>query len=315
MKTFSPTLAERRVLITGAGHGLGRALAGAFAEAGARIIVTDHDPSGVEATTRWLCGRGDVAIGLTMDVTCQRSIRRARQEVLSRIGAIDILINNAGTVHGGRFCDVSLDRHLMTLQVNTIGPIQVTHAFLPDLITSKSPHLVNILSAAALTSLPGATTYAASKWAMLGFTDSLRAELQRDGHGHVGVTSVCPSFISTGLFTGSRPPRFTRILTPAAVARHIVHAVHSKRQLLVLPRIIRAIPLARALLPRRLTSHLADWLGISSCMSDWQGHGPPVDRPEVSNPALAAPAGNRAPQPPAHQATAETTNPEATRPV
>ena len=59
MKTFSPTLAERRVLITGAGHGLGRALAGAFAEAGARIIVTDHDPSGVEATTRWLCGRGD----------------------------------------------------------------------------------------------------------------------------------------------------------------------------------------------------------------------------------------------------------------
>ncbi|HAA49439.1 MAG TPA: short-chain dehydrogenase [Planctomycetaceae bacterium] len=272
MRHFMTRLDGRWVLITGAGHGLGRAMAAAFADVGSRIIVTDQDPDGVESTTRWLNRRGNPAVGIEMDVTCSESISRARQEVMSQIGKIDVLVNNAGTVRGGLFTDVPLEEHLTTLDVNTQGPIRVTHAFLPDLLASPVAHLVNIISAAALIGLPGASTYAASKWALLGFSESLREELRQNGHHHAGITAVCPSYISTGLFSGVRPPRLTRMLTPAAVARQVVRAVLTRRSHLMLPRTVGLIPLSRSLLPTRWSQRLGDWTGIHASMTDWRGH-------------------------------------------
>jgi len=279
MRHTRTRLAGRWVLITGAGHGLGRALAGAFADVGSRIIVTDWNPDSVESTTRWLNRRGNPAMGFEMDVTCSESISRARREVMSRIGNVDVLVNNAGTVRGGLFTDVPLDEHLATLDINTHGPIRVTHAFLPNLLTSPVAHLVNIISAAALIGLPAASTYAASKWALLGFTESLREELRQTGHRHAGVTAVCPSYISTGLFAGVRPPRFTRMLTPASVARQVVRAVLAGRPQLMLPRTVALIPLSRALLPDRWSQRLGDWAGIHSSMTDWHGHDEPMPEP------------------------------------
>jgi short-subunit dehydrogenase len=272
MRHTKTRLDGRWVLITGAGHGLGRALAGAFADAGSRIIVTDHDPDRVVSTTRWLSRRGNAAVGIEMDVTSEQSVAEARRDVISRIGSIDVLVNNAGIVRGGPFTDVPLEEHLRTLDVNTHGPIRVTHAFLPDLLASPTAHLVNIISASALIGLPGASTYAASKWALLGFSESLREELRRAGHAHACVTAVCPSYISTGLFAGVRPPRFTRMLTPAAVARQVVKAVLNRRRKLMLPRSVSLISLSRALLPESWSQRLGDWTGIHAGMADWHGH-------------------------------------------
>ena len=272
MRHTKTRLEGRWVLITGAGHGLGRALAGAFADAGSRIIVTDHDPDRVVSTTRWLSRRGNTAVGIEMDVTSEQSVAEARRDVISRIGSIDVLVNNAGIVRGGPFTDVPLEEHLRTLDVNTHGPIRVTHAFLPDLLASPTAHLVNIISASALIGLPGASTYAASKWALLGFSESLREELRRAGHAHACVTAVCPSYISTGLFAGVRPPRFTRMLTPAAVARQVVKAVLNRRRKLMLPRSVSLISLSRALLPESWSQRLGDWTGIHAGMADWHGH-------------------------------------------
>lgn len=277
-------LTDRWVLITGAGHGLGRALAGAFADAGSRIIVTDSDPSGIDITTGWLRRRGNTVIGLEMDVTCPESIERARRAVTARAGGVDVLVNNAGIVRGGLFTDVPLDEHLATFEVNTHGPIRVTHAFLPDVLDSPVAHLVNIISASALIGLPGASTYAASKWALLGFTESLREELRHGGHRHAGVTAVCPSYISTGLFSGVRPPRFTRLLTPAEVARQVVRAVLAGRPSLMLPRIVGLIPLSRAVLPNRWSQKLGDWTGIHTGMADWLSVDD-ADSPPARNPA------------------------------
>jgi len=262
----------RWVLITGAGHGLGRAMAGAFADAGSRIIVTDQDPDRVDSTTRWLSRRGNPAVGIEMDVTSERSVAEARSDVISRIGSVDVLVNNAGIVRGGPFTDVPLEEHLNTLDVNTHGPIRVTHAFLPDLLASPVAHLVNIISASALIGLPGATTYAASKWALLGFSESLREELRQAGHSQACVTAVCPSYISTGLFAGVRPPRFTRMLTPATVARQVVKAVLNRRPKLMLPRSVSLIPISRALLPDSWSQRLGDWTGIHAGMANWHGH-------------------------------------------
>ena len=272
MRHTKTRLEGRWVLITGAGHGLGRALAGAFADAGSRIIVTDHDPDRVHSTTPWLSPPRNAAVGIEMDVTSEQSVAEARRDVISRIGSIDVLVNNAGIVRGGPFTDVPLEEHLRTLDVNTHGPIRVTHAFLPDLLASPTAHLVNIISASALIGLPGASTYAASKWALLGFSESLREELRRAGHAHACVTAVCPSYISTGLFAGVRPPRFTRMLTPAAVARQVVKAVLNRRRKLMLPRSVSLISLSRALLPESWSQRLGDWTGIHAGMADWHGH-------------------------------------------
>ena len=111
--------------------------------------------------------------------------------LIAEVGPIDVLVNNAGVVFGGPFLDVDLDRHLATIAVNLSGVITLTHAFLPDLIARPVGHIVNIASAAAVIALPMATSYAASKWAVLGFSDSLREELASPAI----VTSASPRFV------------------------------------------------------------------------------------------------------------------------
>ena len=123
-----------------------------------------------------------------------------------------------------------------------------------------------------------------SPGALLGFTESLREELRHSGHRHAGVTAVCPSYISTGMFSGVRPPRFTRLLTPAEVARQVVRAVLAGRPTLMLPRAVSLIPLSRALLPDRWSQKLGDWAGIHTGMADWLGPDG-AENPSVRNPA------------------------------
>ena len=147
----------------------------------------------------------------------------------AEIGPIDVLVNNAGVVFGGTFLEVPLDRHLATVAVNLSGVLAMTHAFLPDLIARPAGHIVNIASAAAVIALPMATSYAASKCAVLGFSDSLREELRELGHRHVGITAVCPGYIATGLFDGAKPARLTRWLTPEEVAAAVVAPLSAAR--------------------------------------------------------------------------------------
>ena len=130
-------------------------------------------------------------------------------------------MNNAGTVFGGYFLDVPLDRHLTTLEVNLLGPVILTHAFLPDLIDRPDAHLVNIASLAGYGGAVRASTYGASKWGVIGFSESIELELARQGNAHVHVTHGVPGgapgpVISTALRTCRR---LTRILTPTTWPR------------------------------------------------------------------------------------------------
>ena len=226
---------NKRTLITGAGHGLGKALARQFAEAGAEVIVSDRDPDRVAATVRELGAAGWKVFGYPFDVTAPDQVEAARGRLNEERGAIDVLINNAGVVYGGGFSEVPLAQHRATIAVNLVGVITVTHVFLPDLLARPEGHIVNIASAAAVLALPRATTYAASKWALLGFSESLREELRQQGRHRVRVTAVCPSYIATGLFAGARPARLTWLLRPEDVALSVLRAVERDREFLLLP--------------------------------------------------------------------------------
>jgi short-subunit dehydrogenase len=261
-------IAGSRVLITGAGHGLGLAIAEAFARAEAQVVVTDLDADRVQQSVAKFPGAG----GYQLDVTNAEQIADVRSRLLAEHGPPDILVNNAGIAFGGAFLDVPLARHLATVNVNLSGLLAVTHAFLPDLLARPVGHLVNIASASAVIALPNATTYAASKWAVLGFTESLQEELRLQRRRNVCVTAICPGYISTGLFTGADPGPLAGWLTPERVAKAVVKAVERRREFVMLPRMLRLMYGLCAGFPRSVYKSLGRMLGVSRSMSGWQGH-------------------------------------------
>jgi all-trans-retinol dehydrogenase (NAD+) len=267
------SLQNKRVLITGAGCGLGREMARCFAAAGAHVIVTDRDPERVARTADWLLATGAEASGYPLDITDRAALESVHAQVHAHGGPIDVLVNNAGVVFGGAFLDVAVEDHLATLRVNFAGMLLTSQTFLPDLIARPEAHLVNIVSASALVGLPFATTYAASKWATLGFTESLREELRLLGHRHVLVTDVSPTYIATGMFDGAKPVRFSKMLTPEGVARQVLQAVQQGREHVRTPWPVKITPALKAFLPRPCVRWLNDFFGVSRGLAAWQGRG------------------------------------------
>jgi short-subunit dehydrogenase len=156
------------------------------------------------------------------------------------------------------------------IDVNTLAPMYVTRAFLPGMLARRSGHVVNIASAAGLVSNPKMSVYCASKWAVIGWSDSLRIEMEQ-GRTGVGVTTVTPYYIDTGMFEGVRSPLIP-ILKPAYVADRIVGAVKSDRIFLRLPRLIEFVPLLRGILPVRWFDKIGgEWLGVYHSMDDFRG--------------------------------------------
>ncbi|MFN8546014.1 MAG: SDR family NAD(P)-dependent oxidoreductase [Candidatus Binatia bacterium] len=268
------TLEGKRALVTGGASGIGRAIAHQLARRGADILLTDLDASLAERTANDLAATGARVRPYRLDVTDAAGIEALRKGVHADGGPVDLLVNNAGLVFGGAFLDVPLERHLATYRVNTLGLVAVTHAFLPDLIGRPDAHVVNVASASGYIGLPFGATYASSKWAVIGFSESLALELALLGHRHVHVTAVCPSYVATGMFAGVRAPLTTRLLTADRLADLVVHAILANRPFVRTPWLVKATPLLKGLLPFRVFYAMAARLGVSTSMTDWRGHGP-----------------------------------------
>ncbi len=227
------------VVITGAAGGLGRALASAFASAGARIAALDCDAAGAEALAGELRALGRQALALECDVSDAAACTRALAAVIASWGRVDVLINNAGITQRSAYrrTEPSVIRRVM--EVNFFGAVHCTRAALDALIAARGLIIV-ISSVAGFAPLIARSGYAASKHALHGFFGSLRSELVDAG---VGVLLVCPSFIDTGIDKNAlggdgQPARHaqqvvgTRALA-ADVAAEIVHAAGNGKQLLL----------------------------------------------------------------------------------
>jgi len=267
------SLKFKRVLITGAARGIGKAIATRFAAEGAELVLTDLDGDAAEATCSELGERGVRCRAYALDVTDDAAILAVRDRIHAEAGTIDVLVNNAGVVFGGAFLDVPMERHRLTYRVNTEGLVAMTHAFLPDLIGSPRGHLVNIASASGFVGLPKGSTYASSKWAVIGFSESIRLELKTLGHKNVDVTSVCPLYVDTGMFEGARPPRTTRMLTAEKLAGKVVEAVQHRKVWVLEPWLAKITPVLKNCLPTWASDALTDLFGGSTSMNGWKGHG------------------------------------------
>ena len=263
----------KRVLITGGAQGIGLEMALKFAGRGAEVVIADLNETKLEQAKAMVEATGVAAWTFVVDVTNPASIASLRAQIAAEAGPVDVLVNNAGVVFGGPFTETPLDHHFKTYEVNVLGVVAMTHAFLADLIARPEAHLVNIASASGFVGLPYGSTYASSKWAVIGFSESIRAELNVMGHKHVRSTIVCPAYIGTGMFDGVKAPKATNMLDPDYLAEKVVQAVERNRINVLEPWMIKITPLLRDLLPTALADKVSHLFGADTMMSDWRGHG------------------------------------------
>lgn len=238
------------VVITGAAGGLGRSLCQRFAAAGARVAALDRDAVGLRRMATEMAEQGDTIFVQVCDVTDAAACAGALAAVRARLGPVDVLVNNAGIAHRSALADTQLEVIRSVMDVNFFGAVHCTQAALADLRAQRGL-VITISSVAGFSPLIGRTGYAASKHALHGFFDSLRAELSNEG---VDVLLVCPAFIDTGIDRAAlggdgQPAAQARLTTgrqaaPDEVARAIVRAAGQGRRLLLHGR----------------TAHLAWWL-------------------------------------------------------
>ena len=185
-------LASQVALITGAGTGIGRAIAHALAGAGARVAVSDID---LESAQRVVLELPE-AIPLFLDVTSPESAAKAVAATEAALGSIDILINNAGVSTMNRIEELTIEEWNFNFDVNARGVFLVTRAALPGMIARRAGCIVNTASMAGKKAVPLLAHYAASKWACIGFTLSAAVELAQHG---IRVNCVCPGYVKTSM--------------------------------------------------------------------------------------------------------------------
>jgi NAD(P)-dependent dehydrogenase (short-subunit alcohol dehydrogenase family) len=227
---------DRVCVITGAGSGIGRALALALAERGARLALSDIDLASVQATAGDCRERGVQAHAARLDVADRGAVFAHADAVAREFGAVHLVVNNAGVALAGTVLDTPVEDYEWLMAINFWGVVYGTKAFLPHLIASGEGHLVNISSVFGLFSVGGQSAYNASKFAVRGFTEALAQEMRMAGHP-VKVSCVHPGGVRTAIARSARTNsklspeeldrQFRRIarISPQRAARSILRGV------------------------------------------------------------------------------------------
>ncbi|HEX6018413.1 MAG TPA: SDR family oxidoreductase [Burkholderiaceae bacterium] len=222
---------DRGVVVTGAAGGLGAAFADCYAALGAKLALLDLDAARAEALAARLRAQGANAHAFGCDITDEGACSAAIAQARRALGGIDLLVNNAGISARLLLADATPEIARRVMAVNYFGALHATHAALPSLLARRG-QIVVVSSVAGFAPLVGRTAYAASKHALHGFFDSLRAELRGTG---VTVTIACPSFIATGIEQAApgaaRRATGGDVSTPQAIAARIVDAARRDRRL------------------------------------------------------------------------------------
>ncbi|WP_351235290.1 SDR family oxidoreductase [Streptomyces sp. NPDC002133] len=248
-------LGGRVVAVTGAGRGIGRAVADILAGAGALVALGDLDGASARTAAQEICRAGGQAAGFALDVTDTASFAAFLDRAEERLGPVDVLVNNAGIMWVGPFAEEAEQTAVRQFDVNVHGVLRGMKLAVPRMRARGSGHIVNIASAASKVTLMGEATYAATKHAVLGYSSAVRAELRGSG---VRVSLVMPGVVDTELAIGTSAGA-TRRLTPQDVARTVLGVVLRPRPEVFVPRHIALVPWVCALLPARAR---AGWLRL-----------------------------------------------------
>jgi NAD(P)-dependent dehydrogenase (short-subunit alcohol dehydrogenase family) len=281
--------AGKRVLVTGAASGIGRAVALCAAEKGGRLVLTDRNAEGLERVAQEVRdGGGEVLMARAFDITDFDAVQSLAADVHAEHGSVDIVVNNAGIAIWGTVDQMPHEDWRRVIDVNLMGPIHVIECFVPEMMRAgRGGHVVNVSSAAGLFGLPWHAAYSASKFGLRGLSEVLRFDLRRHG---IRVTLVCPGGVRTGLVqtievrgvdTSSRRfQRFSRLFERHAVtaeraAACIVRGVERNKYLVsTSPGILvghwfqRVFPWTYELVMRRMNREMHARLPVASSQEE-----------------------------------------------
>lgn len=247
-------------LVTGAASGIGRAIALRLAREGADLCLLDIDDVGLADTSSAVRSEGAQVLSRHCDVSQPTQIAAGVRHVLEQWGAVDLLVNNAGITYYGETAQMSAQHCERVLAINLHAPIHFTRELLPTLLDRPEAHVLNVASFFGLIGTRRLAAYTSSKFGLVGFSESLRAEYGRQG---LGVTALCPGFVDTRLFESAPlgedrkenklPPRWM-LTTPEKIANRALKAIYRNQALVVIQ------PYARlAYFGKRFFPGVLDW--------------------------------------------------------
>lgn len=268
------------VLLTGGASGIGRIMGRICLEKGAsNLIVWDINQANIDKTEAELSDVKPAEAGVSkgqihsyiVNVSDPQAIKSAYEKVKSEVGEVDILVNCAGIVRGNNTFDKQTVQDIdLTMDINANAPMYVALAVLPDMLRRDRGHICNIASAAGMLGVPKLSVYCASKWAVIGWTESMRVELKQ-ARSHVRVTSVAPYFINTGMFDGVNSKVFP-ILDSEKTAAKIIRAVEVGKSFRGIPFAYHFIRIWQGLLPNFLFDFIfGKVFGVYSVMDHFTG--------------------------------------------
>ena len=262
------------VLITGGASGIGKIMGRMALERGAKcFIIWDINMMNIEATRKELGKYGKV-VGYVADVSKNEVVEAMYKKTVEDCGDIDILINCAGIITSNKtFDQQSPDEIVRTISINTLAPMFVARAVLPDMLRRNRGHLCTIASAGGMLSNPKMSVYAASKWGAIGWSDSVRIELQ-EMKSDVHMTTVAPYYINTGMFDGVKSS-IIPILKPEYVAKRIIRAIERNKMFRGIPFGFHFIRFWLFVLPTRIFDFFfGKVIGIYHAMDNFTGRKP-----------------------------------------
>lgn len=262
----------KTVLITGGAMGMGKLWAQHFANDRARLVLWDINQDALTATEKEFKALGtDVTVNV-VDVTDRKRVYEVVNEFIKENGPIDVLVNNAGIVAGGEFLKTSDEKMAATIDIDLKALMWTMKAVLPGMIEKGEGHIVNISSASGFIGVPYMPAYTASKWGVIGLTESVRLEMKDLGHRGINFTIFCPSYVDTGMFEGAKAPLLSKILKPEEVIDIAYKGFKDNKLFILEPWLVKITPLLKSVLPTSVFDFVSDVLGATGSMKHWQGH-------------------------------------------
>ncbi len=289
MARESHSLVGKVVAITGGARGIGEATARAVVAKGGRVAIGDLDVSLAQKTAGVLGGE---TIALELDVTERGSFENFISQVEERLGPIDVMINNAGIMPIGPFVDETDATAQRMIDINLHGVIFGSKLVMPAMVRRQSGHIVNIASQAGKGGFPGGATYCATKHAVVGLSEAIRAELRDTG---VEVSCVMPAVVNTELGSGLVEARGVKISEPSDVADAIVDALERPKFDVWVPKVSASIARVMTLMPRRGREAIARALKADQVLwnADPKARAAYEDRAAHSEPGLEPAEGEK----------------------
>ncbi|XP_076999012.1 estradiol 17-beta-dehydrogenase 11 [Tamandua tetradactyla] len=249
------------VLITGAGHGIGRLTAFEFAKLKSKLVLWDINKHGLEETATECKRLGARVHHFVVDCSNREDIYSSAKKVKAEIGDVSILVNNAGVVYTSDLFATQDPQIEKTFEVNVLAHFWTTKVFLPAMTKNNHGHIVTVASAAGHSGVPFLMAYCSSKFAAVGFHCSLTEELAALGITGVKTTCLCPNFINTG-FIKNPSTSLGQNLEPEEVVNKLMAGILTEQKLIFVPSSLRFLILMERILPERFLAILKQKINI-----------------------------------------------------